>query len=246
MGGGRLEDLGVFSAAELRACGINDRGIIQPVMPAGRGVDTSVEARHAAAGLASRGLIVGSGSRWQPVGRLRAVLESAAAGRAFVTCQRADQIGTGGGNGAGDRLVFGRLGNTDRALDLIPAPGGYRARLTTTGAAASEIAAFAGLGNVPAEGDQVPSVAAGSEGWDDAIVLLDGAGEPWCIEAASVAGADGPAIQQRLTVYVAPAGTWMVLGSRQGDETNLLVAPAGPRRVARVLAGAVSGDAVLL
>ena len=141
-------DLGAFSAAELRAGGINERGFLQPVLPAPAGVDSLAESKAAAQGLASRGLLARHGNAWRAVGRFERLLEAAAVGRSLLAVSPAGPDPAGP---ARPRLMFGCLGRTDSVLDLDPVrspgpdPSGYRARLLEVGAAAAELAEYAGL-----------------------------------------------------------------------------------------------------
>ena len=135
-------DLGVFTAAELRAGGINGRGFLQPLLPPPQGVDQGRANREAAEGLASRGLLRRGPSGWRAVGRYERVLEAAAVARSLVGIWGA---GPGATGLSPPRLALGCLGVTPWVLDLRPESPGYRARFLERPAAAAELAGYVSL-----------------------------------------------------------------------------------------------------
>jgi hypothetical protein len=134
-------DLGVFTAAELRAGGINSRGFLQPLLPLPQGVDDGPANREAAAGLASRGLLRRGPSGWRAVGRYERVLEAAAVARSLVGIWGA-AIAAGDTGRPTARLALGGLGVTPWVLDLCPESPGYRARFLEMPAATAELAGY--------------------------------------------------------------------------------------------------------
>lgn len=238
-----VADLGVFTAAELRAGGINSRGFLQPILPAPDGADVRAESRAAAEGLASRGLLVRRGSGWRPVGRFEQVLEAAAVARSLVAIEA---VGSGP---APPRLAFGSLGVTDEALLLNPEAagrGGYGTRLLQVGAAALELAGALGFhasgsGGVSVSAEEAPAITESDPGWGRVDDLVARGVATVRVESASISQPQGPLLQRRLTVMATPRGDWLLLGTRQGQQTERAAAPAGLARAERVMRGLLAG-----
>jgi hypothetical protein len=234
-------DLGIFTAAELRAGGINGRGFLQPLLPVPDGMDLRLETRAAAEGLATRGLLVRRDAGWRPIGRYQQVLEAAAVSRALLAVGPAEP---GAAGFAIPRLILGCLGTTGEVLDLYPARDGYRVRLLETVTAAAELAEYLAVGDRAC--DDEPAVSDVDAGWGRIDALLTPGVATVRVEAASVSQAEGPLLQHRLTVVSTSEGTWMLLGVRQGDRSGRAAAPAARVRAKRVLTNLLSGESAEL
>ena len=189
-------------------------------------MDAGAAGRTAAAGLASRGLLVRHGSAWRPVGRFERVLVAAAAGRSVVAIGPADPEAAAR---VLPRLLFGRLGETDEVLDLHPVggpgPGArYRARLLPVDVAVAGLEEL----DVGASGG-----ASAPDGPDRVGELLRQGTATIRFEAASVLDPDAPLLQQRLTLVSTAGGDWLVLGPawrRAGGRRRRPTPPARPAR----------------
>jgi hypothetical protein len=143
-----------YTPDELRASGVSGIGFLQPLFarPVGAGGDGWE--KEAAEGLVRRGLLAGPGPSGQALGDLAATLEAIAAAWAFADCA------TGPGSASQERLLFGRLGDTDMILDLLPEDAGYRARLLSISDATEEVAVSLDLGD--RDGDATAATAEGT------------------------------------------------------------------------------------
>jgi hypothetical protein len=247
-------DLGLFTAAELRAGGINRRGFLQPLLPPPEGPNQGAADREAANGLASRGLLRREQSGWRPVGRYERVLAAAAVARSLVAVWPADPRTTGF---ATPRLALGCLGITDRVLDLCPEPAGYHARLMDTTAAGAELADYVatlaattraslvtGAGRV---GDG-PGLAVSDRdpGWAEVAGRLRRGVATVRIEAATITRPTGPLLQHRLTAVATEDGAWLLVGTREGEKAARLAVPAAAVHLSPVLMDLLSGRAIAL
>jgi hypothetical protein len=263
-------DLGLFTAAELRAGGINSRGFLQPLLPPPEGGDHGPADHDAAGGLASRGLLRRGQSGWRPVGRYERVLEAAAVARSLVAVWPADPRDTGFNT---PRLALGCLGVTDWVLDLRPEPPGYHARLVETPVAAAEVTghigqlagwapgvpdepppdrntprepAARGSGQVPGAPDRARPISDHDSGWSNVDRLLRRGVASVRIEAASISQPAGPLSQHRLTVVSTDEGDWLLIGTREGERAARWAAPAAGLPLGQVLEDLLRGLAIAL
>ena len=188
---GGVEELGIFSPAELRAGGINGRGFLQPILPPPQGVDPVAEGRRVSYGLADRGLLLRHGLNWVPIGRFGRILDAVAAARSVVSAE----VGSGRPL---PRLAFGRLGDTDRVLDLEPAGGVFRARLTDTRRSASALAGYLGLASLRPAAVEVRAVSEPDPDWPRVERMLAEGTVHARVEAATVERPEVPLVQQRV------------------------------------------------
>jgi hypothetical protein len=236
-------DLGHYTPAELRAAGVGGIGFLQPLLARPVGEDGGEEEREAAEGLVRRGLLAQADPPGQALGALAATLDAIAAAWAFTACT------AGAGPGGPERLLFGRLGETDLVLDLLPEvadeAAGYTARLLSITGAIEEVAASLDLGD--GDGDAAAATVEGTPGWPRIETAVAGAPVERRIEAASIGRPQGPLLQQRLQLVSADGATWMVLGARRGPEAAWRsAAPAGPRRARSAIRAMLAGDPVRL
>jgi hypothetical protein len=263
-------DLGVFTAAELRAGGINSRGFLQPLLPPPEGGDPGTADREAAESLASRGLLRRRESGWRPVGRYERVLEAAAVARSLVAVGPADPRASGFGT---PRLALGCLGITNWVLDLRPEPLAYHVRLVERPAAAAEVADHVGrlAGWAPGPGTEAdrppdgppsgtnatepqapeptsparrPSVSDHDPGWGEVAALLRRGLATVRIEAASISQPAGPLLQHRLTVVSTEDGAWLVIGTREGESAARQAIPAAGLPLAQLLEDLLGGGGI--
>jgi hypothetical protein len=233
---GEVEELGIFSPAELRAGGINGRGFLQPLLPAPAGVDPVAESRRVSSGLADRGLVMRQGLNWVPVGRFGRILDAVAAARSMVSAE----VGSGRPL---PRLAFGRLGDTDRVLDLEPAGGVFRARLTDTRRSASSLAGYLGLAGLrTAAAVEVRAVSEPDPDWPRVERMLAEGTVHAKVEAATVERPKVPLVQQRVSVVLCAEGYWFLFGSRRGAETSRRAAPGSPAKAEKMLSAMLRGS----
>jgi hypothetical protein len=232
---GGVEELGIFSPAELRAGGINGRGFLQPILPPPEGVDPVAESRRVSYGLADRGLLLRHGLSWVPIGRFGRILDAVAAARSVVSIE----IGSGR---PVPRLAFGRLGDTDRVLDLEPAGGVFRARLTDTRRTASALAGYLGLAGLrTAAAVEVRAVSEPDPDWPRVERMLAEGTVHARVEAATVERPEVPLVQQRVSVLSCAEGYWFLLGTRRGPQTSRCAAPGSPAKAENILAAMLQG-----
>jgi hypothetical protein len=232
-----VEELGIFSPAELRAGGINGRGFLQPILPTPGGVDPVAEARRVSYGLADRGLLLRHGLDWVPIGRFGRILDAVAAARSIVNAE----VGSGR---TLPRLAFGRLGDTDRVLDLEPAGGVFRVRLTDTRRSASSLAGFLGLAGLrTAAAVEVKAISEADPDWPRVERMLADGTVHARVEAATVERPEIPLVQQRVSVVSCAEGYWFLLGTRRGSDTNRRAAPGSPAKAERMLSAMLRGSA---
>jgi hypothetical protein len=235
---GGVEELGIFSPAELRAGGINGRGFFRPILPAPAGVDPVAESRRVTYGLADRGLVLRHGLNWVPTGRFGRILDAVAAARSVVSAE----VGSGRPL---PRLAFGRLGDTDRVLDLEPAGGVFRTRLTDTRRSASSLAGYLGLAGLRAAAAVAAEVRAVSEpdpDWPRVERMLADGTVHARVDATTVERPEVPLAQQRLSVVLCAEGYWFLFGSRRGAATSRSAAPGSPAKVEKMLAAMLRGS----
>jgi hypothetical protein len=233
---GGVEELGIFSAAELRAGGINGRGLLQPILPAPEGVDPVAEGRRVSYGLADRGLLLRHGLNWVPIGRFGRILDAVAAARSMVNAE------AGSGRSL-PRLAFGRLGDTDRVLDLEPAGRVFRARLTDTRRSASSLAGYLGLAALRlAAAVEGRAVTEADPAWVRVERMLTEGTVTARVEAATVDRPEVPLIRQRMSVVSCVDGYWFLLGTRRGSATARTAAPGSPAKAERMLSAMLRGS----
>jgi hypothetical protein len=231
-----IEELGIFSPAELRAGGINGRGFLQPILPPPAGVDPVAESRRVSYGLADRGLLLRQGLNWVPIGRFGRILDAVAAARSMVTAD----VGPGRPL---PRLAFGRLGDTDRVLDLEPAGGVFRARLTDTRRSASSCAGYMGLAGLRAAAAvDVRAVSEADPDWPRVERMLAEGTVHARVEAATVERPEIPLVQQRVSVVSCAEGYWFLVGTRRGSQTSRRAAPGSPVKAEKMLAAMLRGS----
>ncbi len=233
---GGVEELGIFSPAELRAGGINGRGFLQPILPPPQGVDPVAEGRRVSYGLADRGLLLRHGLNWVPIGRFGRILDAVAAARSVVSAE----VGSGRPL---PRLAFGRLGDTDRVLDLEPAGGVFRARLTDTRRSASALAGYLGLASLRPAAVEVRAVSEPDPDWPRVERMLAEGTVHARVEAATVERPEVPLVQQRVSVVLCAEGCWFLLGTRRGSETSRSAAPGSPAKAEKMLSAMLRGSA---
>jgi hypothetical protein len=233
---GGVEELGIFSAAELRAGGINGRGFFQPILPAPEGVDPVAEGRRVSYGLADRGLLLRHGLNWAPIGRFGRILDAVAAARSVVNAE------SGPGRSL-PRLAFGRLGDTDRVLDLEPAGGVFRARLTDTRRSASSLAGYLGLAGLRlATAVEGRAVTEADPAWTRVESMLADGTVLARVETATVERPEVPVVQQRMSVVSCVDGYWFLLGTRRGSAISRTAAPGSPGKAERMLSAMLRGS----
>jgi hypothetical protein len=212
-----IEALGRFTPAELRAGGINRRGLLQPLLP------------HAdlTGDPAPPPSLVRDGEWIEPFGPLAQVLRMAAVARTVVVVEQP---------GANlPRLLFGRIGRTAQVLDLH-AEGddtAYGAQLLTKVEAAETVAAtLPGRNDVssPPRSPMLPAALVSGEATTLATITATSAHHP-----------DDPPLQQRLAVAQDESDTWLVLGTRHGEEIGWSAAPPSAGRVEKVVACMLHG-----
>jgi hypothetical protein len=233
---GGVEELGIFSPAELRAGGINGRGFLHPILPPPEGVDPVAETRRVAYGLADRGLLLRHGLSWVPIGRFGRILDAVAAARSLVRAE------TGPAGRPLPRLAFGRLGDTDRVLDLEPAGGVFRARLTDTRRSTASLTCYLGLGGLRRPATRAArAVFEDDPEWPRVEKLLAEGTVVAKVEAATVERPEIPLIQQRMSVISCTDGYWFLLGTRRGSDRSRVAAPGSAARAEQTLTAMLKG-----
>ncbi len=219
--------LGTFTAAELRAGGVDRRGLLQPLLPDRGRVDPPAED------------VVG-GTPWltvsadgvRAVGALATALQMTAVARTVVIEEMA--------GGRLLRYLFGRIGVTTHVLELcVDDPDRYLARLTTEADAAAVVAS-----SLPDLEELVGSPAPGSR--PPAALLAGDAPTLATVSSLSVHDPELPPFQQRVTVAAADGAAWLVLGSRHDDDAALAMAPLVPGRLESVVCAMLGGRAATL
>lgn len=225
-----VDDLGQFSAAELRAGGFHRRGFLRPLLPVPPGVDEAAESRRATESLAARGQLEVVGTNWRPVGHYCRVLDAAAAARSLVALE---SVGA-----TAPRLVFARLGATDRVLDLCPQQQSFACRMLRRDAAAGDLVASLGL----TEGHDADRVVSESDtGWSEIESLLRGGTVSAKVEAATVLAPDEPLLQHRVFLVDAGGERWLQVGRRRGPEAVRYAASAAPGRCRSIMLALLEG-----
>ncbi len=141
------------------------------------------------------------------------------------------------------RLAFGRLGDTDRVLDLEPAGLVFRARLSDTRRSASSLAGYLGLAALRAAppGDS-RAVFEADPDWFRVERFLAEGDVVARVEAATVERPEVPLVQQRMSVVMSADGYWFLLGTRRGPDTTRAAAPGSPAKAEKVLSAMLKGS----
>jgi hypothetical protein len=219
----------------LRAGGINNRCFLQPILPAPAGVDPVAEGRRVSYGLADRGLLLRHGLSWVPIGRFGRIIDAVAAARSTVYAE-------GGSGRSLPRLAFGRLGDTDRALDLEPAGQVFRARLTNTRRSASSLAGYLGLAGLRlAAAVKGRAVTEADPAWVRVDRMLAEGSVIARVEAATVDRPEVPLVKQSLSVVSCVDGYWFLLETRRGSETRRTAAPGSPAKAEKMAIAMLRG-----
>jgi hypothetical protein len=212
------EPLGCFTPADLRAGGINRRGLLQPLLPRGAGIDDSDV-------VTGSPLRLREGEWIEPFGPLALVLPMAAVARSIVVERSASLL---------PWLLFGQVGRTTKVLDLQPdsEQAAYLAQRSTLLDATASL--VAGRGIVARE-----TTAAGRPPGRE---LLEAQATTLAtITAVSILNPKAPVLQQRLGLAAHEGEQWLILGTRAGDEIGWSAAPATQERIERAVVAMLSG-----
>lgn len=211
------EELGSFSADELRAGGVNSAGLLGPLLPTPPGGQGAVEA--ATEHLKASGLLLYKAGDFRPAGSFGRCLRAVNGARAAVVGGPVDQAGKAVGP---RRMVFGRLGLTDVVMDLLPQGDAYRARMLGAAQAACELAGYL----LDTAGDLSTRRAFAS------------------VEAVNAQGPDSPPDRRRILVTTATGV--ISLSVDQGGASGTQVAPADASTLSSVLEALLVGRPLTL
>jgi hypothetical protein len=141
------------------------------------------------------------------------------------------------------RLAFGRLGDTDRVLDLEPAGGVFRARLTDTRRSASSLAGYLGLAALRlAAAAESRAVTEADPAWGRVEKMLAEGTVVAKVAAAAVERPEVPLVRQRMSVVSCVDGYWFLLGTRRGSATIRTAAPGSPAKAEKMLLAMLLGS----
>jgi hypothetical protein len=173
---------------------------------------------------------------WVPIGRFGRILDAVAAAHSTLNAE-------GGSRRTLPRLAFGRLGDTDRVLDLEPAGGVFRARLTDTRRSATSLAGYLGLAALRlAAAVEGRAVTEADPAWARVERMLAEGTVVAKVEAATVERPEIPLVRQRMSVVSCVDGYWFLLGTRRGSATIRTAAPGSPAKAEKMLSAMLRGS----